>query len=127
MKDLRSNDRRWTSNYYVVFDRDTNEAIGRVLNFSEGGLLLMSAEMIEVPSVLRCRLALPEALDGRTDIVFDAESRWGRRNEKSDWFETGFRITEISDADMAIFRKLFRGTSETDSCSQQDRAGHGSR
>ena len=109
--------RRWTSDYYVVFNRDTAEAIGRVLNFSDTGILLMTADEIRVPSVLRCRMVLPAPVDGRVELLFDAESRWGRRNEKNDWYETGFHITAMDETDRRIFLKIVNDTTESDSTS----------
>ncbi len=113
MKDLRRNDRRWTSDYYVLFDRESGEAIGRVLNFSENGLLIMSAEQIPIPHLLRCRMTLPRPVDGRSEVLFDAESRWGRHNEKSDWFETGLLIVAMPAGDRAMYERLVRESPET--------------
>jgi hypothetical protein len=106
MTEQRHNDRRWTSDYYIVFDRETGDAIGRVLNFSVAGLLLMSAEEIEVPARLLCRMVLPREVDGRTVIIFDAESRWARHNDKSDWYETGLAIISMSVEDRNTFESL---------------------
>ncbi|MCB2229166.1 PilZ domain-containing protein [bacterium] len=106
MAEEQHNPRRWTSDYFVVFDRDSNEPLGRVLNFSDTGLLLMSAEPIKVPQVLFCRLLLPHPVNGVTEIFFDAESRWTRHNAKADWYETGFHITAMAEQDHRLYCRL---------------------
>ncbi|MBD3402902.1 hypothetical protein GF420_08395 [candidate division GN15 bacterium] len=106
MNDQRKYVRRPTNDYFVVFDDTTGQPLGRLLNLSSEGLLLMTAEEVAIPTTLQCRLVFPAEIKGQTEIRFAAESRWGRHNAKNDWFETGFKITSISDPHRQILAYL---------------------
>ena len=102
----RKNVRHKTSDYFLVYDSDTGELVGRVINLSLDGAMLIGDQPVDIPTRHTCRLALPEDIDGRKWIKFVAESRWCRKNNKCDWFETGYKFVTISDEDRFLLNKL---------------------
>lgn len=95
-----------TSGYYLVYDTTTDELIGRVVNLSLEGTMLISDHPIDVPTRLSCRMPLLESIDGQNTINFTLESRWSKKNDKFDWHESGFKFVEISDLDRKLIGKL---------------------
>lgn len=119
MEEQRKNIRRAPNDYFLVFDRENDRFIGRVLNMSLDGLMLVSMEPVEVPDEFKCRIALPEKIDDCNQIVFDAESKWSRKNGESNMYETGFKMTNVSKIDREIMKELLQKwlTVQTDSLS----------
>jgi len=108
MADKRREHRERTSDYYVVYDRDSGEPLGRVLNFTSEGMKLMGDSPLPVPATIACRMALPEPIDGFTEVFFEAETRWTQRNDSCHWYETGCMIFPLSDDDHRLIETVLR-------------------
>ncbi len=108
MSNSRKNTRRTTSDYYIVFDGQTEEILGRVSNMSQGGLKLISEKAVDVPRLFHCRMTLPEPVMGQGEILFDAESRWTREIGHYGWYETGYEFGRISNTDRERLELLLR-------------------
>lgn len=106
MTNTRSNERRYTTDYLVVFDSTTNDPIGRILNLSETGLKMITDEEIQVGSNRKVCLKLPDFIKGCREIIFEIECRWCKFNKRSDWFECGFTLENLSDFNLNIIREL---------------------
>jgi hypothetical protein len=102
MGDQRKLARRRTSDYFIVYERETGRIVGRLVNLTIAGAMIIGEESVEVSTLIKCRLRLPEPVEGRQEILFDAECRWNRRNEHNDWWETGYKFVNISDADIQM-------------------------
>jgi hypothetical protein len=108
MQDRRKSVRRAPNDYFLVFDREKDRFIGRVLNMSLDGVMLVSMEPIEIGAAYACRLALPEKIEDCNQIIFDAESKWSRRNENSNMYETGYKMKNVSKKDKEIIGELLQ-------------------
>jgi len=98
--------RRPACGYYHVYNRTTNELVGRVVNMSERGIMLISEEPIEAFKMLKCKMELPEEILESKLLNFDAESKWCRKNETIDCYETGFQIHCATEKDDDILKLL---------------------
>ena len=106
MTDNRKKIRRRTSGYYIVYDRNTDEMIGRILDLSETGAMMITAKEMPVPSHRQCRMHLPERIKGKPVIVFDLQSKWCRKNNRFDWYETGYEFVNVTSETEDIIRTL---------------------
>ena len=106
MSDGRQNVRKKTSDYYIVYNRVTDEMVGRVLDLSESGAMMITAKEMPVPVQLQCRMHLPDRINGKPVVVFDVESKWCRKNTRFDWYETGYQFVNISEEAQGIINKL---------------------
>ena len=113
--------RKSTSDYYLVYEDSTDELIGRVVNLSLDGTMLIGDHEMVVPTRIDARLELNDPIDGRKQIRFQLESRWCKKNETCDWYETGYKFVEISDQDRNLIAKLTRGWIEQIGTSQESR------
>ncbi|PKK84053.1 MAG: hypothetical protein CVT49_05360 [candidate division Zixibacteria bacterium HGW-Zixibacteria-1] len=91
---------------FNLFDRNTGDFIGRVVNMSINGLMLVSDEPIEVSKLFPCKMELPEEILESRQLVFDAESKWCNKNAALNCYETGFLIRNLSDKVCDIVRLL---------------------
>jgi hypothetical protein len=106
MTDNRKKIRRQTSGYYIVYDRNTDEMIGRILDLSESGAMMITAKEMPVPCHRECRMHLPERIKGKPVIAFDLQSKWCRKNNRFDWYETGYEFVNITAETEEIIRAL---------------------
>ena len=102
MEETRKDLRRIPNDYFLVFDRHHDNFIGRVLNMSLGGMMLVSEDPMETSKLFHCRMDLPEKVEGHDYITFNAESKWCRMNEHTKMYETGYELKELS----AVTRKI---------------------
>jgi hypothetical protein len=108
MQDRRKNVRRAPNDYFLVFNRENDRFIGRVLNMSLDGVMLVSMEPVELGATYPCRMTLPEKIDDCSQIIFDADSKWSHKNEDSNMYETGFKMRNVSKNDREIIRELLQ-------------------
>ncbi len=90
--------RKSLSSTVSVFDRNTNEYIGLVADWSKDGLLITSSvNPISVGSIFQYMLLSqsPNHSDTTDRAVIEAESVWCEQSSPS-FYGTGFRITTIS-------------------------------
>ncbi len=118
MVERRQKKRETASGYYTVFDTQTDKPLGKVVNLSEEGIMLISEWPVETSQLFHCRMALPEKVLDRRLVVFDAECKWCRMNETAGVYECGYYFQEISAKDQEVIKLLLKawtsGESETD-------------
>jgi len=106
MYDRRNEDRKCTSDYYLVHDSETGEMIGRVMDMNLEGTMMISETPMSVPLTVKCKMVLPGMIGRHKFLHFEAESIWCRKNTRLGWFETGYKITDLSDTDRQIIEEL---------------------
>lgn len=94
-KDMRSRDRIEVTRTVNVTDQQTGRILGRLVNFSEQGIMVMSVNAIEENSVFQVNLVIdgPESV---ATIEIGVESLWSHSNSDQTRFWTGFYIIDIS-------------------------------
>jgi len=92
-----------------LYDRYTNEFVGRLVDMSSIGLRLKSSVEFEKQSVLQLRMDLPFEIDGSTEIIFDAKRVWVKKHDGSNSFYTGLQIKDISDEDLQRIKTALQG------------------
>ena len=89
---------RWRLIYYLrVFDRSTGALLGHVVDITVEGMMLVSAEPIEIGRDFDVRMMLPDSLGGQKEVEFRAHSMWRGADTNSDFHDTGFRHVEPSE------------------------------
>lgn len=91
--------------YLAVFDTNTDKPLGKLANVSYGGAMFVSDGPIKPLSKLQCRVEIPYSIMGHTEILFDVECRWCRRNVTQDRWESGFKVS-VSGLDEHLFQLL---------------------
>ncbi len=108
MVERRRHERKLPTNFYLVFDRENDRYIGRIVNMAVEGLMLASDEPFNSHDLLKCRITLPESILDRNEVEFDMRSRWIRKNPISEMFEAGFQIVKTSAVDKNVLTLLLR-------------------
>ncbi|MBU0983522.1 MAG: PilZ domain-containing protein [candidate division Zixibacteria bacterium] len=92
MNDRRQNERRASENYLAVFDSRSGRRIGELANLSDSGAMLITLEPVKSGTFLHCLVKLHHPILGRSEIEFDAECRWCRRNVARNRWESGYQL-----------------------------------
>lgn len=108
MNDKRNTPRGRTSDYFLIYNSATDELVGRVLNMTVDGAMLISEEPVDPNIVIPCRLTLPEPINGCQEIIFDMESRWSCENRQASWYETGYKLINMSELATKILKLAVR-------------------
>lgn len=106
MSERRSRVRKFTSSYFLVYDRDSGILLGRILDLTPEGAMMISDEPVDMSAEYQCRMVMPIMVGMRRELNFDAEVRWTRENNKWEWFETGFKFKDLTDADRDLIEEL---------------------
>ncbi len=80
-----------------VFDAQTNAPLGRMVDITPEGMMLVSARPVEVDSVLHLSVELPSEIFSAKRVNFTAIAHWCRHDINPELFDTGLEFTDISD------------------------------
>ncbi|MDM8523551.1 PilZ domain-containing protein [Desulfococcaceae bacterium HSG8] len=106
MPEKRKQKRRHLIYYLNVFDRNTDQRIGQLVNITTDGVMLTSEDPIEADTVFEFKMILPEEIKGIRLVTFDARSRWYRRSVKPRFYDIGFELLDISSEHARIIENL---------------------
>jgi hypothetical protein len=113
-RDWRDYGRRLVNGYPPVFDRVANRLIGRIVNISVSGAMLVSEEPIEIPSVFACSMELPERLCGSGSLEFDIQAKWCKRNDTTGLYETGYQFVNLTHESMKSIQVILERATSTE-------------
>ncbi len=96
MDEKRKAERKQTDHFLGVYERATEEFLGRLINLSVKGMMMRTVQGMEVGSIYDFRIDLPTPVAGRSFLSFDAECVRSQKSVNSkDRFDVGFKITNI--------------------------------
>jgi hypothetical protein len=85
---------------FEVVESASGSPVGRIVNISLEGLMLIATERQINDTVLDLQIKLPEMIFGKTTIDCKARCMWCKQNDKTDFFEAGFHLFELPDDDI---------------------------
>jgi hypothetical protein len=88
--------KRWYLVMYLrVYDQDTQELLGHIVDINKDGIRLVSDKPIAPNRTFRLWLDVPRESSSHRRIFLEAESLWCGRDINPDFYDTGFRILNI--------------------------------
>ena len=106
MNELRKSPRKIANEVLEVTDQITGSRMGKVVNISVEGLMLLGHEMIRTGTVYQLDLKLPRLIKNHSTISFGAESVWCQPAAQPESYWTGFRVIDISEEGMLAIDDL---------------------
>lgn len=106
MTDFRKHPRGSTDGYLVVHDNQTGLPMGRLRNLTVEGTMLICTEYIRTPSIMQCRLTLPDVIEGAREFYFELEGKWCQENQRAGWYELGCVFVNLSSKNKTIINHL---------------------
>jgi hypothetical protein len=94
----RSLRRRTLKGVVNVVNRLNEQVIGRLVNITTEGLMLVSAKPLETDTLYQVVLALPEQVNGVQEILLGMDCLWtSPADPKADMYWSGCHIIDLSD------------------------------
>ncbi|MHC5351780.1 PilZ domain-containing protein [Metapseudomonas furukawaii] len=101
MEERRQRNRHATELQMEVFDVHSGQCLGRIVDLSMDGFMLLSELPLEADSVWECRLVPLTWVEGLEEIRLGADCLWTRTGEDTRKRWAGFHIIDIAE-DQAI-------------------------
>lgn len=106
MQDKRSQVRKKANDIVEVFDRSTDLCVGKIVNLTTDGMMLISDAPIPINTIFQLRISFPELIEGVDFIDCGAETLWYSPTNDESTFWTGFQIIDIAEKDAGIIDKV---------------------
>lgn len=106
MHERRAQERRNLIYYFRVLSQDTGQLIGYAANLSTEGVMLVGKKPTIPAAGYRLEMILPEEIDGKKRVEFEATSLWCKENGDAGYFESGFELNNASSDDLVIIKRL---------------------
>jgi len=106
MLEKRKFQRRHLIYYLRVFDRDTVNLLGHLVDITSEGVMVISENPIEVGKIFHMRMILPKEIIGKEQISFDAVSKWSAKDVNPSFYDTGFEFQDVSRENIKIISQL---------------------
>lgn len=108
MLEKRKLKRRQLIYYLKVIDRTSGQPIGRLVDITTEGLMLVSSAKIEVGEQFKLKLCLPKEMGENRNVNFEARSVWSKTDVNPDFIDTGFQFVRVSDQDISSIIELIQ-------------------
>ena len=84
--------------YLQVYDQETRDLLGRVVDVSRSGMMVVGNQpYAPEQGTRRLRMMLPANFDERPHIDFEAECRWSGPDVNTDLYDGGFEFVNVTD------------------------------
>ena len=108
-----NSERRRSKRFQVVdleiHTAEPDEAIGKVVNLSEGGLLLISDVELPNQEVVKFHIPFPHTVNGEINFDFDADVVWCHPNSlNTSKFSVGLQFAENPDLQTIFIRNMIK-------------------
>jgi hypothetical protein len=94
----------------TIYDRESNELIGQLEDYSVEGMMISSSEPLPVKQKYQMKMAIPIGKEEVREIIFDGESLWCNQGTSPGSYNTGFQLTKVSPEDLEIIEQLVEET-----------------
>ena len=95
MQKQRNRPRKNTPHNVKVLDQASGSFLGRVVDITADGLMLVVPDHIEAGRMFDFRIILPRMVEGKMDIEVKAEAVWCKRDTNPKFFKVGFRFENL--------------------------------
>lgn len=106
MSNQRKFNRRHSIYYLRIYDRDTNELVGHMVDISEAGMMLVCENAIKPGTKYKLSMQLPDTINNSSQVEFDAKCRWCRNDTNPDFYDVGFEVLNPSMAFLDTLKHL---------------------
>ncbi len=106
MKEKRNLKRRHLIYYLKVFDRNSNELLGNLIDITPNGIQLITENPLETGILFKLKMVLPKTILDKSELIFDAKSIRCDRDINPNFYITGFQLLNVSKDHHAIIDQL---------------------
>jgi len=92
--------------FFTVYDRDSGEAVGHLVDISPGGFQIIGDVECQEDRAYRFRMDFSSIMNFEQQIVFDARCMWTKFDMDVELFTSGFEMTEIRPGDLTQINRV---------------------
>jgi hypothetical protein len=93
--------------YYLrLFDNQTNDQVGHLVDITTEGIMMISEEPTPLGKDFSFKMQLPGDITGRDEIEFKARCLWCRKDFNPDFYVSGFKIEKTSPKELKTITTL---------------------
>ena len=107
METNRKEERKNANAFIGVYELNSENLIGYLLDLNTFGIKLKSTDEIEIDTNFEFRLELPIEIDGSSSFLLNVSSVWCYKHNNSRYYETGFEIIYNSPEEKKKIELLF--------------------
>jgi hypothetical protein len=105
-EDMRKEHRRHIIYYLQILEPETGNVIGRLVDITTIGLMIISEKALEPGQEFALRIALPEEFPNAKQINVVGESVWCHKDVNPDYYAIGFRLNQPSVDVITVIKML---------------------
>jgi len=99
MKKHRRRPRKNTPHLVKVLDVSTGRPLGRVVDITADGMMLVAENKFEIGTLISVRVILPVMVQARTDVHLEAKAVWCKQDSNPQYYKVGFQFENLSGDD----------------------------
>jgi len=96
MEDYRHRPRKNTPHLVRVLNEESGETVGRVVDITADGMMLVTKAKIKVGQLFNFRIILPVMVHHRSDVCLEAKSVWVKADSNSEYSKCGFKFINLA-------------------------------
>jgi len=96
MEDYRQRPRKNTPHLVKVINQDTGKTVGRVVDITADGMMLVTKDKIQTGKTYNFRIILPVMIHHRTDVCLEARAVWITPDSNSEFSKCGFKFIKLA-------------------------------
>jgi hypothetical protein len=108
MKDKRKTKRRYLLYYMRVYDANTRQQIGNLVDITPQGIMVVSDHPLPEDKNTRLRMELTAEVSEKPFMEFSAHSKWCEPDIIPNMYNTGFEILDLSSEDAEIIQHIIK-------------------
>ena len=106
MKDKRKISRRFLLYYMRIYDADTRQQIGHLVDITPRGIMVVSEQPLLEGQVTHMRLELTDEVADKPFMEFSVRSKWCEPDIIPDSYNSGFEILDLAPEDSTIIHHI---------------------
>ena len=99
MREHRRRPRKNTPHHVRVLEDESGKSLGRVVDITADGMMIICQGNISVGRVFNLRVVLPVMIQDRTHLVIQSEVVYCNQDQNPSFFKTGFRFLNLAGED----------------------------
>ena len=99
MKKHRRRPRKNTPHLVKVLDVNTGKPVGRVVDITADGMMLVTEGRVEPGRHINVDIVLPVMVQARTEVQVEAEAVWCKQDTNPRYHKVGFRFVNLAGED----------------------------
>ncbi len=99
MEDYRHRPRKNTPHVVKAFDAENNAYIGRVVDITADGMMIVTDDDHTLGRVFNLRIILPVMMHHKTDVNVEARVVWSELDNNPSFYKTGLQFINLAGED----------------------------